>query len=195
MSKRRQRILDAAEELLKHYGPLKTTIADIARHAKVGVGTVYLEFSSKDAILEILSGSRHGTILEMMEAALDNTDKMPAERLGDFFKARTLGFLEHASQGLHGAELVHCACPGVADAHSAFLKREEALLVEFLSLYSASGDFAPLDPHATTRALLRAYATFSPPWVFKCDRQSVEADLETLHGILTRGLLARSKSA
>jgi hypothetical protein len=54
-AERRQTILAAAERLLRHYGPGKTTIAEIAREADVGVGTVYLEFSSKDAILEALS--------------------------------------------------------------------------------------------------------------------------------------------
>ena len=37
---RRLLILEAAGRLFRHYGPFKTTVADIAREARVGVGTV-----------------------------------------------------------------------------------------------------------------------------------------------------------
>src|SRR5512140_1621330 len=68
-AQRRAIILAAADRLLRHYGPQKTTVADVAREAGVGVGTVYLEFPSKDAIVEELSRARHRAVLDAMRAA------------------------------------------------------------------------------------------------------------------------------
>ena len=47
----RNRLLDAAEALLREKGPEKATVPAIARRARVAVGTVYRRFSDKDALL------------------------------------------------------------------------------------------------------------------------------------------------
>src|SRR3954470_12265580 len=65
---RREQILKAADRLLRHYGPHKTTVADVAREAGVGVGSVYLDFPSKDALVEELSRSRYRAVLDAMRA-------------------------------------------------------------------------------------------------------------------------------
>lgn len=51
---REQRILDAALDLIVHYGYDKTTVSDIAREAGVSKGAIYLHFSSKDELFEAL---------------------------------------------------------------------------------------------------------------------------------------------
>ena len=49
--KTRDRLLDAAETLLREGGPEKATVPAIARRAKVAVGSVYRRFPDKDAVL------------------------------------------------------------------------------------------------------------------------------------------------
>jgi AcrR family transcriptional regulator len=51
---REQRILDAAEELVVHYGYDKTTVSDIAREAGVSKGAIYLHYASKDELFDAL---------------------------------------------------------------------------------------------------------------------------------------------
>jgi AcrR family transcriptional regulator len=51
---REQRILDAAETLIIHYGYDKTTVSDIAHTAGVSKGAIYLHFDSKDTLFEAL---------------------------------------------------------------------------------------------------------------------------------------------
>jgi AcrR family transcriptional regulator len=48
------RILDAAAELVLRWGYGKTTIDDIARHAGVGKGTIYLHWKTREALFEAL---------------------------------------------------------------------------------------------------------------------------------------------
>lgn len=51
---RSQRILEAASRLISHYGFDKTTMDDIAREAGVSKGALYLEWPSKDKLLDAL---------------------------------------------------------------------------------------------------------------------------------------------
>ncbi|MGH1342528.1 MAG: TetR/AcrR family transcriptional regulator [Nannocystales bacterium] len=51
---RRSRLLDAAAALFVRHGFDKTTVSDVATEAGVGKGSVYLHFSSKEALLEAL---------------------------------------------------------------------------------------------------------------------------------------------
>ncbi|MFP5020111.1 TetR/AcrR family transcriptional regulator [Pseudonocardia phyllosphaerae] len=45
-----ERVLDAAAELLVRWGYRRVTVEDVARHAGVGKGTVYLHVRTKDAL-------------------------------------------------------------------------------------------------------------------------------------------------
>lgn len=47
---RMERVLDAAAELLVRWGYRRVTVEDVARHAGVGKGTVYLHVRTKDAL-------------------------------------------------------------------------------------------------------------------------------------------------
>jgi AcrR family transcriptional regulator len=51
---RAQRILDAASTLILHHGYDKTTIEDIARKAGVGKGTLYLHWTTREALVAAL---------------------------------------------------------------------------------------------------------------------------------------------
>ena len=55
-TEREQRILNAAAELLVHYGYDKTTVSDIAQAAGISKGAIYLHYNSKEALLESLLG-------------------------------------------------------------------------------------------------------------------------------------------
>jgi AcrR family transcriptional regulator len=45
-----ERVLDSAAELLLRWGYQRVTIDEVARHAGIGKGTVYLHFRSKDSL-------------------------------------------------------------------------------------------------------------------------------------------------
>lgn len=51
---REQRILDAAAQLIIHYGYDKTSVHDIAVAAGISKGAIYLHFASKDDLFEAL---------------------------------------------------------------------------------------------------------------------------------------------
>ena len=194
-SPRKQALLEAAEHLFHLYGPQKTTIGDIARAAGVGVGTVYLEFPNKDAILLALSEAGHRSVLRAIDAAWSTLG--PADvRLRRALQARTEAFIQLARHGVHGADLLHCqSCAPIAQAHRAFRDAEEQLFARFLTEGTREGVFAIEEPKVRARALMWSYETFSPPALFRRDHRELLHDLEALHELVFDGLLARSPEA
>lgn len=194
MRPRKQALLEAAERLFHLYGPQKTTIGDIARAAGVGVGTVYLEFPSKDAILLALSEAGHRSVLRAIDTAWSTPGPADA-RLRRALQARTDAFVRLARHGVHGADLLHCqSCAPIVEAHRAFRAAEEELFAGFLAEGVAQGVFAIEDTALGARALMWAYETFSPPALFCRDQQTLADELELLHEVVFSGLLARPRS-
>lgn len=187
---RRQAILSAASRLFRHYGPFKTTVADIAREARVGVGTVYLEFRSKDSILAALSRTRHEHVLASVERAW--ADGRPAPiRLELALAARLEAYLGCRDDGAHGADLFRCACPAIEEAHRAFVDAELALFARFLREAMSRGELSVRDPEHDARGLLLAYRAFEPPLLFELSRESLHRDLARVHRLVLEGLLPR----
>jgi AcrR family transcriptional regulator len=197
---RRRTILDAASRLFLHYGHAKTTIADIAREAGVAVGSVYLDFASKEAIVQELSASTHVRVLDAMRhAARRNGDDFRA-RLVAVFEARVAAFLVLQKEGMHARELVHCKAEGVVSAHARFREEEHAFLRQLLEDAEDEHLIANVDARRTAALLQRAYTTLAPPWVFEVEpdeatRIAVEMAELVLEGLLPRAARATSTRA
>lgn len=184
---RRSTILKAAARLIEHYGHGKTTIADVAREAGVGVGSVYLEFASKEAIVQELSLAAHVGVLEAMRAAVKAHEDC-ARQLTAALEARTRAFVELQKKGEHACELVHCKADSVRAAHQRFKEQEQVILEVILQRGQSEGTFAPSEPTATAALIQRAFASLSPPWIFACDDDAAKATVELCH-LLLHGLL------
>lgn len=191
---RRQQILAAAEQLLCRYGPAKTTVADVAREAGVSVGSVYLEFSSKDDIVEELSASSHRKVLDAMRAEIGRAGRTSEERLRAALEIRVEAFLRLSAEGSHACDLFHCGNAAVRTAHDRFRTNEQSLLAEVIESGRQSGEFAVADVADAARTLLVAYMRLSPPWLYGLPRDDVPRLLRSLHDLVFRGLLARGES-
>jgi len=75
----RERILEAAKSVFADQGA-DAQIDDVARRAKVGVGTVYRHFPTKDALLDALVRQRFDQITQLADAALERDDAWDAFR-------------------------------------------------------------------------------------------------------------------
>ncbi len=190
---RREKLLDVADRLFRHYGPQKTTMADVAREAGIGVGTVYLEFPSKDALVEALSRRRYRAVLDAMKFASEESGARASQRLAAVLTARGMGFLAMADEGAHACDLLHCGSDPVKSAQSAYHEEERALVAEILRAGADSGELDISDLDTTLRVLLRSYTAFVPPAVLKRDRETFESDLAAMHALVLNGLLRRPR--
>ena len=187
---RREQILRAAEKLLGEHGAAKTTMADLARHAGVAVGSVYLEFPSKEAIVEALSTARHCRVMDAMQSAAARQASF-ADRLTSVFDARTAVLLRYAEEGAHACELVHCVSAAVKAAEARFIEEETALLAALLRDGARAGEIVAAKPTSLARTILRAYAIFAPPHLFELPRDDVREALRAMHGLVLQGILVR----
>lgn len=187
---RKEQILQAAEKLFRHYGFGKTTVADIAREAQVGVGSVYLEFDSKEAIAAELSFKRYRCVLEAMRAAA-SAPGTSAERLVRMFDARLESFVRFATDGQHGQELIGSVCSATDKTKACFHADEEALLSDFLAAAQRAGELAIDDPCETARLLLKVYSAYGHAAVLHEGAERVRAEVSILHRLILRGLLPR----
>jgi AcrR family transcriptional regulator len=87
----RQRILEAAAEVFTERG-LEATLDDVARHAGLGVGTVYRRFPDKAALADALFDARIDALVELAERAGEQPDAWAA----------LVWFLEQSTQMLSG---------------------------------------------------------------------------------------------
>jgi len=188
---RRELILKAADRLLRHYGPQKTTVSDVAREAGIGVGSVYLEFPSKEAIVEELSRARYEAVLAAMREAAFAEGRAHGERLTAALDARLATYLEQAEEGAHACDLFHCSSAAVKSAAEQFHEDERALLVEMLRAGREAGELSVVDYEKTARAILRAYKSLTPPFIFMQSREAMWEEVKTLHDLVLRGVLSR----
>jgi AcrR family transcriptional regulator len=69
----RQRILDAAKELFAERG-LGVTLHEIARHAGVGVGTIYRHYPHKTVLIDLLFEEQLEGMADLARQALEDPD-------------------------------------------------------------------------------------------------------------------------
>jgi AcrR family transcriptional regulator len=69
----RQRILEVAKEAFTRHGA-NTSLDDIAREARVGAGTLYRHFGTRDALLEAVY---HIEVEKLAEAERELSGKLP----------------------------------------------------------------------------------------------------------------------
>ncbi len=195
---RRHVILQCAARLFSHYGQSKTTVADIAREAQVGIGTVYLVFSSKEAIVEELSSSAHERVLAAMKEVSEarGADSF-SERLAGVLETRVAMFQKLNEEGQHACELVHCTSGPVKGVHAKFQADERLLLQQLFEQAASAGELANVDAKRAAGLVQRAYATLSPPWLYdqpadEARRAAYEMCRLLLLGLSTRGAPPRS---
>ncbi|WP_028208710.1 TetR/AcrR family transcriptional regulator [Paraburkholderia nodosa] len=89
-ARNRERILEAAEEVFLERGA-EASLDDIAKRAKVGIGTLYRRFPTRDALLAATSDER---LLSLAEASRARDEKLePSAAIRAFVKE----LVNHAS--------------------------------------------------------------------------------------------------
>lgn len=185
---RRAEILVAAEQLFQHYGFAKTTVADIAREANIGVGSVYLEFPSKDSIASELAEQCRQSVLEAMQVVAQSPGNF-SERLLQLLEARLRGLHDSVRKGMHGRDVVFAACEATELVNQSYAQAESDLLGDFLAAGNEAGAFSVADVPTTARILLRTYDAVFPPERIR--DVAAREELATLHALILGGVLAR----
>jgi AcrR family transcriptional regulator len=114
-AKNRERLLEAAGQVFDEQG-LEASVADVARAAGVGMGTLYRRFPTKEALIDALVTEVLATTIAMAKEAAGQPDGSGLERFleaSSRYLAAHVGCLPRLWRSDH--ELVHTARRLVAD--------------------------------------------------------------------------------
>lgn len=160
----RQKILDAAEQRLWHYGFKKTTIDEIAADAGVGKGTVYLYFECKEDIALAIVARFKAESLEHLRAIASDPEKDHVQKLKEMLTDPILKAHERCLQSPSALELILAVRPHIQAHLKPYLDREVALIAEVLEDGNHAGRFAIDDSVLTAQTLKRMCSGFMPPY-------------------------------
>ncbi|WP_405988631.1 TetR/AcrR family transcriptional regulator [Streptomyces sp. NBC_00986] len=124
----REKILRAAREVFGQHG-LRVTLDDVARHAGVGVGTVYRRFPDKETLVRALFEQDLGMRQASAERALAHPD--PWEGFVDFLTemgadlAENRGLQEVIMLGSHSSEPIETMRGGMLPFLEALIQRAQ----------------------------------------------------------------------
>ena len=183
-----QRILEAAEEVLRRYGPAKATVVDVARALEVSHGSVYRHFPSKAALREAVVERWLQRVSAPLEAILTLPDPAPRRLRLWFDQLRRL----KRAKALDDPEVFAAYSILGAESRAVIVRHLDTLLAQLGRIIAegmARGELAAGDPAVAARALLDAMTRFhKPAHAAEWGEPGNEAAFEALWALLMRGL-------
>lgn len=157
-----ERILEAAEDVLRRYGPAKANVVDVARALGVSHGSVYRHFPSKAALRDAVTERWLESISEPLAAVAEDDGPAP-ETL-----RRWLDLLVSSkrTKALEEPELFATYVELTAGAREVVRRHVDTLhaqLAHIIERGVAEGAFAVEDAAAAARAVFDATARFHNP--------------------------------
>lgn len=186
-----EQILEAAQDVLRRYGPAKATVVDVARALGVSHGSVYRHFPSKTALREAVTqrwlDESHAAL-----AAVMAEDAPAAARLRDWLSAL---FSFKRKKALDDPELFATYMVLVKEASAVIDGHVADMVGQIRQIIAAGvegGELAAPDPAAAARAVFDATARFhNPAHAADWSLPGIDDDFAALCDLLLLGLKPR----
>jgi len=189
-----ERILDMAEEVLRRFGPAKTTVVDVARALGVSHGSVYRHFPSKAALRDEVTARWLARVLEPLTGIVSE-DGSASERL---WRWLTQLSQEKRKRATDDPELFATYMALVAEAREvtkAHLEHMTEQISQIIADGIARGEFVTTDPIITGRAILDATTRFhNPIHVPEWSNPDIDTEFERVWSLILAGLRSRPTS-
>ena len=186
-----ERILDAAEEVLRRHGARKTNVVDVARALGMSHANIYRHFASKQALLDAIAARWLHRISDPLSAIAANARQPASRRLAAWFDALRLG---KRRKLLEDPELFRIYLQVTEAAHEVVDEHVALLLAQVQRMVTdgiATGEFsADLRPRAAARAFLQGTVQFHHPAMIIQLPAPTNAEARTVLGLLLAGLRA-----
>ncbi|WP_326560658.1 TetR family transcriptional regulator [Micromonospora sp. NBC_01796] len=184
-------ILEAAEDVLRRFGPAKTTVVDVARVLGVSHGSVYRHFASKAALREAVA-ERWLDRAHAPLPALTTADLPAPQRLRAWL---TTLAAEKRGKALDDPELFATYMVLVNESSAVVEEHVQDLIRQLARIIGdgvADGDFDVSDVDRTARAVLQATARWHhPAHAAEWGEPGIADALEAVCDLLLDGLRRR----
>lgn len=186
-----QRILDAAEAILRRHGVEKTNVVDVARALGMSHGNIYRHFPSKKALVDAVAVRWLNRLMDPLIAIAADHERPASERLAAWFDALRIAKRKKVRDD---PELFRVYQRVVETMREMVGEHIEALLGQVAGIIAdgvAAGEFpATLDPKTAARAFLYASSAFHHPALLVLEPLPTEAEAHAVIGLLLAGLRA-----
>jgi len=183
-----ERILEAAEEVLRRFGPSKTTVVDVARALGVSHGSVYRHFASKAALRDAVTERWLARISAPLASMADAEGPAP-EKLRHWM---ALLVSSKQSRALKDPELFAAYMELVADARAVVMAHVQVLVGQLTGIIAqgiARREFSAADPAVAAKAVFDATARFhNPAHAAQWSDPENDAAFQAVMDLLLRGL-------
>ena len=187
----REEILQAAEDVLRRFGPAKATVVDVARALGVSHGSVYRHFPSKVALRDAVTALWMARITDPLRASVQQ-DAPAATRLRRWLEALVAQkqakarnepelFATYLALALEATDMVR--------EHVAHIQADVAAII---ADGVAQGEFAVADVESAARAVIDATARFhNPVHASSWTSPQTSAEFDAVVTLVIAGLRAR----
>ncbi len=191
----RDRILAAAEEVIRRFGPEKATVLDVARALGVSHAAVYRHIATKAELRDLVVGRWAEATMPALRDIAARSGPAP-QRLRHLFDALIAVKRRRAADD---PELFAAYRTLSADAQSIAVAHVDELIALAATIIRSGiegGTFRSLDPVSTARAVLIATSRFhhpahAPDWV----NGSIDAEYDDVWQLLMNGLSVAKRTA
>ncbi|KAA2258591.1 TetR/AcrR family transcriptional regulator [Solihabitans fulvus] len=185
------RILAAAEDVLRRFGLAKATVVDVARALGVSHGSVYRHFPSKAALRDAVTERWLVGVSDPLRAVAE-ADRPATERLRHWLDTLIAAKQTKARED---PELFATYIALTEEAREVVGRHVATLAGQLAGIVAdgvASGEFAPVDTALAGRALLDATGRFhNPAHAGEWADPGIDAAFEAVWSLVLSGLAAR----
>lgn len=187
----REAILDAAEQVLRRYGPDKTSVVDIAKALQVSHGTLYRHFENKAALREAVTERwLHYSIADPLEAIANGSEGSAVERLRSWLLTLIQSKRKFAIEDAELFAMYAAVTVIEVKMITAHVNRLIGQAERIIDQGMASGEFKPGQSGSLAKAIFLATTRFhhpshAPEW----SSETTDEDFEAIWQLLLTGLV------
>jgi AcrR family transcriptional regulator len=184
----RERILAAAQDVIRRFGPAKATVVDVARALGVSHAAVYKHVPSKAALRDLVVGRCAETMMPRVREIAAESGPAP-QRLRALFDALVTAKRRWATDDPELFLAYRALAPDSKSVAAEHVDELVALAASIIRTGIAEGSFREVDPSRTARAVLEGtYRFHHPVFVGEWSDPNIDAAFDDVWQLLMTGL-------
>ncbi|WP_025690838.1 TetR family transcriptional regulator [Paenibacillus zanthoxyli] len=183
-------ILDAAEQVLRRYGPDKTSVIDIAKFLQVSHGTLYRHFASKAALREAVTERwLDKSIAEPLQEIADRAEGSATEQLRLWVETLIEKKRMYAVDDPEIFVMYADVTVRIGDMIAMHIHRLIKQIASIIERGMQAGEFKPDSADAIAKAVFMATESFHhPAHAHEWSSETIDEDFETVWRLILSGL-------
>lgn len=185
----KEAILEAAEQVLRRYGPEKTSVVDVAKALQVSHGTLYRHFPSKVALREAVTERWLLRIAKPLQELASQTGGSAADRLRTWLQALIQSKRKHV---IEEPEMFGMYSAVTLEAVDMVEEHVQHLISQMMGIIEdgvSSKEFRTGEPEAMARAIFFATSRFHhPAHAYEWSSSTIDQEFDLVWELILSGI-------